>query len=90
LKHRVGSYVVEPKDVEDHEFTEEPGAFHGQAMLDVGGEEDKLVVEGSQTLLFSRSVPYSFFLIGKEASTSESSQILDGDAGSLPVGGDLV
>jgi hypothetical protein len=56
----------------------------------VGGEEDELVVEGSRSLLFSKSTPDSFFFLGKKASTSESSQIIDGDAGSLPVGGNLV
>jgi hypothetical protein len=81
---------MEPKTVKDHEFAEEPGAFHGQAALDVGGEEDKLVIVGSRSLFFSRSAPDSLFFFGKKASMSETSQILDGDAGSLPVGSDLV
>jgi hypothetical protein len=56
----------------------------------VGGEEDKLIVKGRWNLLFSRSAPDSIFFLGKKANMSKSPQIIDGDAGSLSVGGDLV
>jgi hypothetical protein len=90
LKNGIGSFIVEPKTVEDQQFVEESRTFYGQAALDVGDEEDELVAARGWSFFFSRRAPDPIFLLGKKADASESSQIINGDVGPFPVGGDLV
>jgi hypothetical protein len=84
LEHGVGADVVQLEIVEHHELAEEFRPLHGQPALDMRGEEHEITLTGSRHYLFSGSLPYSFFLLGQEADSGESSEISDRGVGTLP------
>jgi hypothetical protein len=90
VQDRIGTYIMDAEIIKDQKLTKEPRAGRGETTLHVAHKEYPLILTWGRLHFVPNGAPDLVLFLREKAGAGEALELLGGDRGAVPVGGDVV